>query len=340
MRKSVLIALILVMALVCVTIVASGCSNASRTLDMRYLTPEEEPPAPVFHWPLTSEETTSEVGFDLRPISIKISNAPEVDPQTGLIDADIVYEFEAEGGISRFNAVFQSKLPPMVGSVRSARLTDIWVCEQWNSYLVTSGMSDSVRSALRNAGLDVLTEERNEMWERVRGVPAPHDLFVNLTEVPRIAAAQSIETTWTPRSIEFDIDPSFDATPTATHVTVPIGPAQKSVWEWNVIAQRYLRSQKDKPHVDAVTGEQIDAANVIVMWADTTKFELGGAVSVFKGGVRYDGTWTTPQGSPPVIVDANGMPILLNPGKTWFQIVKPSAEITVVGVTDTLPATE
>ena len=52
---------------------------------------------------------------------VKIDNYPAARPQTGLNDADIVFEEPVEGGITRFAAVFQCQSPPLIGPIRSAR---------------------------------------------------------------------------------------------------------------------------------------------------------------------------------------------------------------------------
>lgn len=48
---------------------------------------------------------------------------------------DVVYETIAEGGITRFNCIFQSNVPSEVGPVRSARLSDTHIVPQYNTML-------------------------------------------------------------------------------------------------------------------------------------------------------------------------------------------------------------
>lgn len=57
-----------------------------------------------------------------RPLAVMIENHVEARPQSGLSKADVVYEAVAEGGITRFMAVFFCNLSDVqVGPVRSAR---------------------------------------------------------------------------------------------------------------------------------------------------------------------------------------------------------------------------
>jgi len=62
--------------------------------------------------------------IDRRPLFVMIENHEEARPQSGLSSADIVYEAVAEGGITRFGAVFYCAVQAkdnIVGPVRSAR---------------------------------------------------------------------------------------------------------------------------------------------------------------------------------------------------------------------------
>lgn len=58
-----------------------------------------------------------------RPLAVMIENSTDARPQSGLTSADIVYETVAEGGITRFMALFycNSLSDIQVGPVRSAR---------------------------------------------------------------------------------------------------------------------------------------------------------------------------------------------------------------------------
>lgn len=68
-----------------------------------------------------------------RPLGVMIENHKEARPQSGLSSADVVYEAVAEGGITRFLAVFYCKDAPYVGPVRSARIYFIELLEGYGN---------------------------------------------------------------------------------------------------------------------------------------------------------------------------------------------------------------
>ena len=65
-------------------------------------------------------------------VVVKIDNVDAARPQTGVNQADVVYEEMVEGGLTRLAAIFQSQYPTVVGPVRSGRLTDAGIADDLN----------------------------------------------------------------------------------------------------------------------------------------------------------------------------------------------------------------
>ncbi|HJO33316.1 MAG TPA: DUF3048 domain-containing protein, partial [Anaerolineales bacterium] len=100
--------------------------------------------------PLSGLPVADAAVLQRRPLAIKVSNFPRsVRPQSGLATADMVWEHYAEGGTTRFTAVFYSRDAGRVGSIRSARLIDTTLTEAFAGALVASGMSDGTLERLR-----------------------------------------------------------------------------------------------------------------------------------------------------------------------------------------------
>ena len=89
--------------------------------------------------------------LDRRPLAIKVANFPRRvrAAQTGLSQADNVWEHYAEGGTTRFTAIFLSQGPDRIGNVRSARLIDTYLGQAYQAMLVASGSSDGTLARLR-----------------------------------------------------------------------------------------------------------------------------------------------------------------------------------------------
>ncbi|NOG48118.1 MAG: DUF3048 domain-containing protein [Chloroflexi bacterium] len=102
---------------------------------------------------------------------VKISNFPPiVRPQTNVNMADVVYEVEAEGGVTRFAAIYRSQLPDLVGSVRSARLLDLELVPMYQALLAYSGTSEPIqRLILSSSRMSIKRSRRSRATTRTPG---------------------------------------------------------------------------------------------------------------------------------------------------------------------------
>ncbi len=80
---------------------------------------EEEVPQTVAS-PLSGVEVDPSVA-SRQITSVMIENSGEARPQSGLLEADVVFEAIAEGGVTRFLALYQAGAPQAIGPIRSAR---------------------------------------------------------------------------------------------------------------------------------------------------------------------------------------------------------------------------
>jgi len=69
-----------------------------------------------------------------RPLGIMIENHKDARPQSGLSAADIIYEAVAEGGVTRFLAMYYCKDASYVGPVRSARIYFVRLLQEYGNY--------------------------------------------------------------------------------------------------------------------------------------------------------------------------------------------------------------
>lgn len=302
-----------------------------------------QPPEPP-RWPLTGLSAPDNVVISKRPLSVKIENSPQARPQTGLNSADVVYESVTEGGITRFNCIFQSTTPKIVGPVRSARLSDLWVVPQYHALFFFSGASTSVNAAVNAAKLPNLSEDAgiSAPYFRSNQHAAPHNLFLDTKKAYAEAAKRGKPITTTVPRLQYSAR-AADSSNTVASVYIPFSTANTVTWTYDSGRRVYLRQNNGRVHTDAATGKQVATKNVVVLWAKYTSashdvvgsttynIALGGSgrASVFRDGKRYDGTWTASRDTPPHFKDANGKVIRLAPGNTWFQVIALNTNITM-----------
>ncbi len=339
----------LVFALLACSGVAAGCERV-RVLDAVWPEAVSErtvprPPGPP-RWPLTGMPAPDAKATRGRIVSIKIENSPQARPQYGLDKADLVYETVTEGGITRFNALFHSRLPRKLAPVRSARASDLYVVPQYKAIFGHIGGDTLVRDRLANrrkyADMDQFFNPA-PYW-RGRDRRAPHNVYVDVVKLRdqaikkrRYAATADV------RGFPFDRTVGV-ATPTIRAITVPFSKSNKVKWTYNPRGRTYARSINGKSHKDKASGKQYTARNVVVIWAQMKVWrkrdvagnpvynivlEGSGRAAVFRNGQRYNGRWTAGTSAPPTFKSDDGAILRLSPGNTWFQVIANDQNITL-----------
>jgi Protein of unknown function (DUF3048) N-terminal domain/Protein of unknown function (DUF3048) C-terminal domain len=269
-------------------------------------------------------------------LAIMVENQADARPQTGLPAADVVYEALAEGGITRFLAVYLSGDAGMVGPVRSLRHYFAFLAGDYGADLVHIGASPegfAWRDAMNLGKLDESASDPG-VW-RVRTRRAPHNAYTG-TAADReflLARGRQRNRLWGP--LLFSSEPPLGSE-VAEHVAVSFRPwAYRVDYAWDAEQERYRRSMEGAPHLDADTGEQISPATVVVQFADVERVpndpklrldmnivDGNGPLLVMNGGRQREGWWSkaAPR-SATQWLDADGEPLVIPHGQVWVEIV-------------------
>ena len=301
-------------------------------------------PTPVPVHPLTGQ-TVADAGLVRRRIvAVKIDNAPEARPQFGLGVADLVYEQLAEGGLTRFLAMFLTQEPERVGPVRSARLTDMYLGQEWDFLLAYAGAGRTTSRLLAEAL--VPSFKAPELGEPLQGTSyfrdgsriVPHNLFVKVAGIREEARKDPA----IPREVEirpFPFQPApAEAGPLRT-IRLPYVAAAAVTWSYDPGANVWKRTMAGQPHVEALNGQQIETDNVLVQYVNlfTTRAvetdsagnpvldaELRGEhkLRLFHSGQVFEGTWHKESDRAKTAYrGADGNPLPFRPGRLWIHIV-------------------
>jgi hypothetical protein len=293
--------------------------------------PEPEPQPAGPRAPLTALRV-DDPAMPGRPIlAVKIENSARSRPQTGLDVADVVVEYLVEGGLTRFTALFHSRVPGEVGPVRSARPEDAEFLPAFRPLLALSGARGEVLEALRGAQLATLPHGSAPGYYRQSGRPAPHNLFARPAELLRAGhgrAPAAAAPGWAFRT-------AAPAGTDGSRVTVTMSRAANATWVYDADAAVYRRQQNGTAHT--VTGQgRIGPANVLVLrtavgdggCCDTsgaryvrTETVGEGPARLLRDGVAVEGRWRKQgPGAPLELAAADGGPLALKPGQTWIML--------------------
>ncbi len=304
-------------------------------------TPSSVPPGVN---PLTGLPVADSSVLERRPIVVKISNAPAlVRPQAGISQADIVYEHYTEGGLTRFSAVFYSQAPQRVGSIRSARLIDNQLVPMYNALLAFSGASTGVEQILYGADYAQRTYKGvlygAPYYWRDESIEAPHNMFLNVAALWSLASQENLNARPDLGGMSFDANLPPNSTGGATSIDVRYSGTRA---QWQYDGGAYLRFSDGTAHLDANTGAQVTAENVVILyaqhtdtaivesvWNDVTSYSIEinlmgeGSAVLFRDGQRYECRWRRlTRDSRLTLVTLEGQPLAFAPGNTWFEVVR------------------
>ncbi len=262
---------------------------------------------------------------------IKVDNHPRARPQTGLELADIVFDYRAEG-ITRFAAVFQSQIPDPVGPVRSSRTSDFDLLRGLDTPIYgSSGGNDYVTNGLRNLPIVELTNRTRNEYFRNFSRPAPHNLYVNGSDLYALAPDDlpTPEPWFRYRPEGASLPPT--ASPAVGPISVAFTDSPLVTHEWDAGLGGWRRTQDGAPHT-TVDGDQLAPENVVIFVtdyrtspADASSPEVrstgGGPLVVLTAGNIITGRWERPTAEDkPIMTDGRGEVISLTPGRTWVLL--------------------
>ncbi len=325
-------------------------------------------PAPTFDiaascsscWPL-SGKPVGDGSVTKRPLVVKIDNVPAARPHYGLAQADMVIEELVEGYVTRLVAIYQSQDPQTIGGVRSARLADRSITTMVRGALVYSGTSDYAWSLISqdvaNGRYVELSADHSGGYYRVNFRPAPYNMFTSAsaqrdtlrslgaTTVPEVPKWPFLAAADHPATIA-----GMTGAAAATALTIPYREDTSTVtYQYDPAARTYGRWQnsagKAVRDIDAASNAPIAAANVVVIqteiWEVPEIVDAAGAhahdmrlvgtgtATVFRDGLRQDGTWSRKDDSSAfVFTNRQGEQIKLDAGQTWIHIIPSDWTVT------------
>ena len=296
--------------------------------------------------------------LERRPLAVKVDNDPAVIPQSGMGKADIVVESRKEGCLTRFTAIYQSQDAPKIGSVRSARLVDIELPVIFDAILAYSGASGPVQQKLSQSdlGKQFLMQSSGGALFRDPNIAVPFNLFANTAAGWKVVTQKGWNTTPDPSAawVFSEAAPTTGAPASRADFTyTKMYPHLKIGWAYDAESGRWRRTIGGKPAIDKADGQQLTAANVVILGANHvqtlipeqgTKLTQGpcsnasievqlwgeGPAKILRDGQVYEGKWVRADRHAPFrFVDAKGQDIPLKPGNSWWQIVPMDVKVNV-----------
>ncbi|MFA1819419.1 DUF3048 domain-containing protein [Virgibacillus oceani] len=288
-------------------------------------------------YPLTGIGTNEAI--DNRTIGVMVNNHTQARPQSGLSDADIVFEILAEARITRLLALYQSEIPDVVGPVRSAREYYFTLANNYGALYVYHGAADFVNDMIVNRGIDYLDgavyDNDGTLFKRESFREAPHNSYALLDTAYERAEGKGYETTLAQETLPFLDDETADiAGGDANHVEIVYSDNPMNIveYEYDPEIERYVRYSDREKTIELDSSEEIQLDNVFVLetYHETVDAQGRRAVDLEAGGNAYlmqkgkvqEVEWENRGGR--IVPVKEGEVIGFVPGKTWVNVVPAS----------------
>lgn len=286
-----------------------------------------------------SAGSTARIGASGAPIIIQIENStqPTVRPQTGMQQADMIYEYISEFGIPRLTAIYWHPPSSLIGPVRSCRLITVQLEQMYRGMIYCSGANDYVLGQVWKWPNVVYDYAYMYSWMyRASDRYAPHNVIAHGDQIAAHTGGSNLP------ALNYDIAPAHPDQPLpgavpGTSVSIP---QHAAVWRYDANSREYLKWQDGVPFTNVGTG-QVHAKNLIIEHVtsyidynpantgvhhtyNTEYYEMAGegTADIYSDGGMIHTTWKHPNRDLPVVYyDPSGNPIDLNTGLTWVHVI-------------------
>lgn len=309
--------------------------------------------------PLTGLFVSDPALLERRPMAIKITNFPRhVRPQSGLSLADLVYEYYIEMGLTRFIAVFYGNDVERIGPIRSGRFFDEHVVRMYDAIFAFASADKRVLEPWLESDLVLrLVLPRTDNCPplcRDQHNADYNNLYTNTAHLgPYVQANGSDNNRYDQGGMRFQTLTPWGGTP-LEQLYIRYSRLDYHYWQYNAQTGRYERFQETAedngggeqyaPLIDEYTGQQISAANVVVLMVPHEEFvkssdtevikinlEGSGQAYIFRDGQVYEAIWVRAAQDAPIQLfragPGEGSYFPLKPGNTFFQVIGMTSEV-------------
>lgn len=279
------------------------------------------------------------------PLAVKIGNEPGPDagglgaarPQSGLNEADIVYDTPAEGGIMRYEAIYQCQNAASIGPIRSERWVDWHIAAEFPKVIFSHVGGIQPELAMLDAQPFILDADAFKFPAAYHQDPARVAPDATYTST---AALYSLFPTYkTPPKPVFHYSASLPAgAKPLSSLDINFSQGTDVQWKWDPTTGTFLHFYSGVADMDALTNQQVSTTNIVVQivhytygpWAESpggTGDVMSVTTGTGKGWVVRDGKEIPVIWHRPTMYDGmtfttpSGTPVDLAPGRTWVEMV-------------------
>ena len=292
----------------------------------------QKPPT-VYYSPLNGVKVADQAATTKLVTAIMIENSPSARPQSGIKQAEVVYEAIAEAGITRFLALYQQNKPALVGPVRSLRMYYIdWLAPYQPSVAHVGGSLAAVKEIRSGRYRDIDQFFNSGSYWRATDRRAPHNVYTNFEKLDALNTSKQYTSSSFTSFTRADGATSNPPTARAISLNFSNSALYNTRYEYDIASNTYKRYVGGQPSVDREQG-QVAPSVVVALSMDTTTVQEdgprlsmntvgSGKATIFQNGTVVEGTWRKASRAASLeLIDASGSPIALARGQTWIAAI-------------------
>jgi hypothetical protein len=265
------------------------------------------------------------------PALIQIPNDEFARDQSGLQAADMIFEYVAEGGVTRLTAIYNNA-PDLIGPMRSARFISLKIGRHYKGLLFQSGESQATRA---RAQQDPTPQFFDTIGYQYRAGPpryAPDNLMI---KGPSVKAA---EDNFFSGIAAYTIPKARPALPAGNSVGTINVDEHYSVYKYDPVMGTYQKTEEAHPYSDAGLGKPLRIEMLIILHTKQWLLDVGdghgshihdydldssGRVDIFYKGMQYAGFWSSTDAHGPLTFTLDGGQVMaLPPGLVWIDVTR------------------
>ncbi|NLO37562.1 MAG: DUF3048 domain-containing protein [Clostridiaceae bacterium] len=304
-------------------------------------TPTPQPPVGAINF-MTGEPLPDPDAVRLRPMAFMVNNTKIATPQIGTGAADLIFETEIEGGVTRMLAIYTDVTQiPELGSLRSLRHDFIDIAGGLDAIIVHVGWSYAAKDQITRQNTDNINLQvypsawwRDEDWWQERG--KEHSVKTTSERMAAALEKSGLRATLSDEQVPFAAFHSPDAPVPAQGdparlVKIRFSGYNTTTLTWDEATGLYSKGEYGKPQLDLATGEPLRFSNGLILQTDIASFEgsilreidLGSGPGYYVSGGRYEAiTWKKGTTNDPFQFQTqSGEPLAMNAGKSYIAIV-------------------
>jgi hypothetical protein len=286
--------------------------------------------------PFTGEVVNKHI-LDNIPFMAVIENSRAARPHSGLSEADIVYETMAEGGITRFIALFHKNTPSEIGPIRSMRPYFVDISREYNIPFAHCGGSPESLRTIKNEALMTLNEfNYGSFYWRDNSRKAPHNLYTSAEKLRNLINTKGYNID-NMRRLQFDKD-YWNNSQLASAAEVKLILNRSYNTNYTYKDGLYTKYMDNKLAEDRANNLPITVSNIVIqitgmrLKSDDTRLDIdlvgSGEGYVVSGGKYIKMTWKRDNiSSQTELIDEHGKNLYLSPGKTFWHVVDKNCTI-------------